>query len=337
MVTMRDVARRAEVSPKTVSRVFNDDPHVLPETRARVEAALQELNYVPNDLARTFRSGRARTVGVAVPSLADPFFATIVAAVDDEARQHDLSSVVTSLGSDAGREAELVEALLRTQVSGLVVAPISADHAYLHRWVTRVPTVFVDRPPIGVGTDYFIEDDHGGARAATLHLLDRGCRRVALLGDHETLPATPDRLAGYRAALAERGIADDPALVALDVTDRTRAEAALARILPAGPDAVFSTNARTSMAMMAAVQRTGLPHVGFGDFPMADVLTPSFTVVDQDPEMLGRLAARRVLERIAEPARRRRRKNVLAVRLVERDSCRLAVPDLGVVGAVGGN
>ena len=81
MTTMRDVAQRAGVSTKTVSRVFNDDPHVLPDTRALVEAAMRELNYVPNALATTFRAGRASVIGVAVPDVVDPFFAAIARAV----------------------------------------------------------------------------------------------------------------------------------------------------------------------------------------------------------------------------------------------------------------
>jgi len=98
MTTMREVAAAAGVSAKTVSRVFNDDPHVTPETRARVEVALRQLNYVPNAVATTFRTGRSPVVGIAVPDIVDPFFAAIAKSVGRLATQHGMSTVVTSLG-----------------------------------------------------------------------------------------------------------------------------------------------------------------------------------------------------------------------------------------------
>ncbi|MET0830580.1 MAG: LacI family DNA-binding transcriptional regulator, partial [Microbacterium sp.] len=97
---MRDVAAAAGVSSKTVSRVLNSDPHVHPSTRARVEAMMRELDYVPNSLATTFRSGRSSVIGVAVPDIVDPFFASIVRAVEHVALARDMSTLVTSLGED---------------------------------------------------------------------------------------------------------------------------------------------------------------------------------------------------------------------------------------------
>ena len=104
MATMRQIAAAAGVSAKTVSRVFNDDPHVLPATRERVESIMRELDYVPNSLATAFRSGRPSVIGVAVPDIVDPFFAEIARAVERAARDHDMSTLVTSLGDDRDRE-----------------------------------------------------------------------------------------------------------------------------------------------------------------------------------------------------------------------------------------
>lgn len=321
MTTMRDVAALSNVSAKTVSRVFNDDPHVLPETRARVEAALRQLNYVPNALARDFRTGRAPAIGIAVPDLVDPFFAAIIQAVDHAAAARDLSTVVTSLGDDPAREATLVESLLRRQLSGLIIAPVSTEHAYLRQWATRVPLVFVDRSPVHLAADSFTEDDHGGAYLATTHLLEHGHRRIAFVGDAFGVTTTANRFAGYRAALADRGIALDNTLLAI-VPDRDTAPAAMVDLFTRGaPSAIFSSNARTSMALVPALKNRHVALVGFGDFPMADVLTPALTVIDQDPTALGALAARRLFDRADRPDKRFRRRTVLPVRLVERESC----------------
>jgi LacI family transcriptional regulator len=148
------------------------------------------------------------------------------------------------------------------------------------------------------------------------------------VGDDASIPTTSGRLAGYRAALGDAGIAPDEALVALGAFDRTSAAAACTALgqLADPPTALFSSNARATMSLVPLIRMGGLPVAGFGDFPMADMLTPAITVVDQDPAALGTLAAQRVLDRAVHPKRRYRRRTVLPVRLVERESCRSPAP-----------
>jgi len=138
MTTMRDVARVAGVSAKTVSRVFNDDPHVTQETRERVRWAMQKLNYVPNLLAKSFRAGADTTVGLAIPDIADPFFAEMTSSIEIDLMGRGMAVVVTSLGHGPDRERYVLEALLRRQLSGLIVACVSADQSYLAPWQERL-------------------------------------------------------------------------------------------------------------------------------------------------------------------------------------------------------
>lgn len=326
MATMRDVAARAGVSAKTVSRVFNDDPHVLPETRERVRAVMRELGYVPNALATTFRAGRASVIGVAVPDIVDPFYAAIARAVDVVARRVGMSTLVTSVGDDAESEREIVESLLRRKLSGLILVPVAADQAYLERWAADTSIVCVDRIPRGVECDILTADDVGGAVLATRHLLERGHRRVAYLGDVADRSTERARLAGWRAARAEVGIADEPDLVVHDVGDRAAASVALTQLdrLANPPTAVFSSNARTTMALAGVPGwgQRGTALVGFGDFPLADVLSPSVTVIDQDPVRLGTRAAERIVQRL-EGVVNADTHEVAEVALVERASCRV--------------
>lgn len=326
MATMRDVAARAGVSAKTVSRVFNDDPHVLPETRALVEQVMRELNYVPNILATTFRSGRSSAIGVAVPDVVDPFFAAIARAVDDVARQRDVATLLTNLGDEPGRERDILESLLSRRLAGLVIAPIGTDHSWLKRWKDSTPVVFVDRAPIGLSADTFADNDEAGGYLATKHLLGHGHRRVAYVGDMIHLSTEINRLAGYRRALAEFRVPADDDLVAVYVNDRETTRDAVARLraLPEPPTAIFSANARSSMLLVHVLTPGELAVVGFGDFPMADLLRPALTVIDQDPAALGRYAVERVFERVDHPKRRLKRTNILDVTLIERDSCKLS-------------
>jgi LacI family transcriptional regulator len=322
MTTMRDVAARARVSAKTVSRVFNDDPHVSPETRTRVTEALRDLGYVPNSLARNFRAGRAPVLGVAVPDLADPFFAVIAKAVEDVAARSDMAVLVTSLGYDARRESGALESLLGRSLSGLVVAPTGQDHRYLAPWAARLPVVFVDRPPQGLDVDAFTGDDHEGARIATQHLLAHGHRAIAFIGDSPRMSTTAHRLAGYRSALADAGLPPSHDLLAF-AADSASAEEVVGRLARADtpPTALVIADARTTMTLVPALAGRAWAVIGFGDFPMAHMLSPALTVVDQDPASLGRRAAERVVARLGAPERRFRRHTVTPVRLVERRSC----------------
>ena len=328
MTTMRDVARVAGVSAKTVSRVFNDDPHVSEETRERVRWAMQKLNYVPNLLARSFRAGADAAVGLAVPDIADPFFAAMTSSIEVDLVGRGMAVVVTSLGEGADRaetERSALEALLRRQISGLIVACVSADQSYLAPWQERTPMVFVDRAPKGLSGVYVIEDDLGGAHEAVTHLASYGHRRVAFLGVSTPVTTIRRRLKGYRSAVAENGLLDRPDLVCMPAESAEESAAALVKRLetPNPPTAVFSSHVLCTMALVLALQRAGradIAVVGFGDIPMAAAVSPAVTVVDQDPAGLGRIAVERLLQHIEDPGAPLRRRTVLPVHLIPRGS-----------------
>src|SRR4051794_10142877 len=242
--TMREVAAVAGVSAKTVSRVLRNDRYVSDEVRLRVERAVAELQYVPNALARTFRSGSDNAIGVAVPDISDPFFAALTHAVETVARARGTAVIVTSLGDHDAGERPGLEALLGRRLAGLIATPISQDQSYLNRWLARTPVVFVDRPPRGIKADSVIEDDVGGAREATAHLLGHGHRRVAFIGDSLEIATTARRLKGYQEALMEAALLPEPGLVALEAdTGRSSGELTI-QLLESDdpPTAIFSSN-----------------------------------------------------------------------------------------------
>jgi LacI family transcriptional regulator len=299
---------------------------VSDQVRARVLKAVEELGYVPNALAKTFRSGQDTAIGIAVP-VVDTFFGQVIQAVEEIARARGVAVLVTCLGDDAEHERPAVEALLSRQLVGLLVAPVAADQSYLNPWRGRTTMMFIDRQPRKFTTDSVVEDDFGGAKLATSHLIRHGHRRIAFAGDAPTVLTTARRLKGYQAALLEAGIEADPTLVTwhADVTPVT------SRLLESGdpPTAVFSSNPRCSLHIVSqlhAVGRTDVAMISFGDFPMADTLTPPITVIDQDPVGMGTFAANRLFQRVDDPSKRVRRHTVLDVHLVTRGSCRLALP-----------
>jgi LacI family transcriptional regulator len=324
--TMREVAALAGVSAKTVSRVLRNDRYVSEEVRLRVEHAVAELQYVPNVLARTFRSGSDNAIGVAVPDISDPFFAALTQAVETTARARGSAVIVTSLGRDEAGERDGVEALLGRRLAGLIATPISHDQSYLEPWLSRTAVVFVDRAPRGIKADSVIEDDVAGAREATAHLLAHGHRRVAFIGDDPRIATTARRLKGYRDALAQAGLGAEPGLVALEADTGFTSGELTVKLLASSepPTAMFSSNARCSLGIVPALQsldRTDVGLISFGDFPLAGSLRPPLTVVDQDPAKVGHVAATRLFERLDRPERRLKRQIVLPVTLVLRGSC----------------
>lgn len=338
MSTMQDVATRAGVSAKTVSRVFNADPHVRPETRERVERAMRELGYVPNVLARTFRHGRSQTVGVAVPDVGDPFFGAIVRAVEKVCAPAGVTTLVASIGDDPKRERDVIEALLKAQLMGLILAPVAEDQSWLEPWLEHTPIEFVDRPTGGVRAEELREDDVDGARMAVSHLVERGHRRIAFLADRLHVPSTERRRTGWELGLREAGLVSDenevaphaahgagsPAgsLVSYDAVSPEAAAAEIERLaaLPSPPTAFVMANARVTMDAFPVLRDRGMAMVGIGDFPMAHALTPAVTVMAQDPARLGRLAAERALERFENPSEPLREHAPIPMRLVPRAS-----------------
>jgi len=322
MVTMRDVAQRAGVSAKTVSRVINNDRYVSDDVRERVERAIDELRYVPNMLAVSFRTGRDAAIGVAVPGVADPFFASIIDAVEREASKRDVAVIVTSVGWEPSHERRSLEAVLKRQVAGMIICPVGRDMSYLRPWQERTPLVFVDREPGRLTADAVVQDDLGGGFDATRHLISHGHRSIAFFGD-DTFTGML-RLKGWQQALDEAGLPHDHIFIGEhDVPTLT---AALQRVLtaPDPPSAVFSSNARFTIALVSALQglrRRDIALVGFGDFPTAASLKPAITVIHQDGDAMGRFAANRLFARWDQPRRRMRRRTVLPVSLVTRTSC----------------
>ena len=322
MATMREVAHHAGVSAKTVSRVINNDRYVSADVRERVERAIDELRYVPNMLAVSFRAGREAAIGIAMPGVADPFFASIIDAVEREASKRDVAMILTSVGWEPSHEQRSLEAVLKRQVAGMIICPVGHDMSYLRPWQERTPLVFVDREPGRLTADVVVQDDLGGGRDATRHLISHGHRSIAFFGD-DTFTGSL-RLKGWQQALDEAGLPHDH--IHIGPHDVATLTATLKWVLdaPDPPSAIFSSNARFTIAMISALQavrRKDIGLVGFGDFPTAAALKPAITVIDQDGDAMGRFAADRLFARLDDPNRRLRRRTVLPVSLVTRTSC----------------
>ncbi|MCD0483795.1 LacI family DNA-binding transcriptional regulator [Streptacidiphilus sp. ASG 303] len=301
---MKDVAARAGVALKTVSRVVNGEPGVTADTAERVQDAITALGFRRNDSARILRKGRTASVGLVLEDIADPFSSALSRAVEEVARLHGSLLFTGSSDEDPAREEELALAFCARRVDGLVVVPAAgADHRYLAPEVhAGIAAVFVDRPPAGLEADTVLTANAAGARAGTAHLIRQGHRRIAFLGDSPGIHTAEERLRGYREAMAEAGLPVDPSWVSMGPTGPDRVGAALAAALagPAPATALLTGNNRATLAAVRRLRALDRPValVGFDDLEFADLLSPGLTVVAQDPAGLGRAAARLLFSRL---------------------------------------
>ncbi len=330
MTTITDVARRAGVSPVTVSRVMNGAPNVNPATRAKVEQAIAELGYLPSTVARSLRSKRTRSLALLLPDITNTFWTTVARGVEDTAQTLGYTVFVCNTDEDCQKQQRYLELAVSQRVDGVLIAPCQRDAAALRLLRERgVPTVVIDRRIEGWDVDTVHGDSVGGARALVQHLIALGHRRIAVISGPATTSTAEDRVAGYRQAFAEAGLPVDDSLIRRGAF-RACAGEELARSLlaeAAGLTAVFAANNAIALGAIDAVTATGrrIPQdiavVAFDDFVDASHLFPFLTVAVQPAYELGCEAARLLLERLAGTSSAPPQHIVLPCRLVVRHSC----------------
>lgn len=308
--TMRQVADLAGVGTKTVSRVVNLEPNVSAATAERVWTAVRALDYHLDLQAGSLRraGGRTSTVGLLVGSVDNPFSGAVHRAVEDVCAPHGVAVFASSIDDDPVREALAVEAFLRRRVDGLILTTAAAELGYLPSLVARrVPVVFVDRQPPGVHADVVSSDNVAAAETAVGHLLRHGHRRIAMLSDRTAIPTAAERQQGFRAALERAGVPCAQAPIVSGLHDEAAAERAMTDLLRSDdpPTAVFSAQNLITLGALHALHAAGAQRrialVGIDDLPLADLVDPGVTVVAQDPQRIGRLAAERLFRRLDEP------------------------------------
>lgn len=308
--SVKDVAARAGVSLGTVSNVLNRPDAVRPETRARVEAAIQELGFVRNASARQLRQGVSHTIAYVVLDAGNPFFTDVARGVEDEAREHDLAVYLCNSAEDPARERAYLDQLLQQRVRGVCITPAGGSHDQLHHLVQAgIPVVLVDRraadePFCSVGVD----DVTGGSLAAT-HLLERGHDRVAFVGPRAVLQSA-DRLDGARKAFSAVGKSDED-LVVLETDSMTVGEGRVAgqRLLGLSrrrrPTSVFCANDLLALGLLQQLMQTGvsvpddIAIVGYDDIEFAAAAAVPLTSVMQPRLRLGRTAAQLLVDESA--------------------------------------
>jgi LacI family transcriptional regulator len=327
MTTMYDVARLAGVSPATVSRHLRGQPVRDAE---RVQRAIDELGYFPNAVARTLKSGVTQTVGIVVPDVTNPFFASLVKGAESIAREQGYTLLLCNTDESSEREEALLADLIR-RVDGVILAPATEqDETPLHVRQAGVPVVFVDRSLVhGDQFDSVLVDNQGGARQAARHLVSLGHQRIAMIsGPLNTTPGR-GRYEGFLAELTEHSIElPDEYLRAGDFRESSGHQETLRLLaLPEPPTAIFTANNLMTIGALKALHdmRVRLPEqmslIGFDDLELAPLLSPPVTVIDRPTVEQGVLAMRLLISKMREDSPGTPRHIELETRLCVRESC----------------
>lgn len=307
MTTMGDVARLAGVSPSTVSHVLNGTRNVNTATRLRVEAAIEEIGYRRNGVARSLAAGRTHTVGLSISALTNPYFGSLVHAVERALSDAGYVLIVGDSHDDVVSEQRVTGSLLDRQVDGMIVAPAAGSERVTLPEITRTgtPLVLIDRG-VDAGCDQVGPENFDSAKSLTEHLLDLGHRRIAVVRGLAGISSTIERFDGYCAALAERGITVDPALV-LDGDSNTEvAEREVHSLMSRKdrPRALVSLNNAMTIGTLKALRGLGLSipsdvaFVCYDDFEWSDLFEPRLTAAAQDVETIGATAVELLLGRM---------------------------------------
>lgn len=310
---MNDVAELAGVSTMTVSNVINDRVKVSPEARERVLAAIRESGYQINAAARSLRSGRSGVIGLAVPQVANAYFGMFAALVIEEAQRHGYHVAVEQTGAVAVGEAAAVAQSRRLQLDGLILSLADAEADALPLTDQSPPIVVLGEQDPAGRFDHVTVANETGTAAATAHLLDQGCERVAVVtgGNLDRLTMITRRYNGYRTALEERGIRPDPRLrFIVDALSREGARSTGRRIADSGlgVDGVVALNDMVAMGVIRGLHDRGVsvPRdvrvIGFDDLPEAEVYIPSLSTVAPDHRWKAAKAVELILSRIEDPA-----------------------------------
>lgn len=332
MATIQDVAKAAGVSPMTVSNVLNDHPHVKSSTRAKVVKAMEELDYRVNHAARNLRSGRTFTIGLAVAEFDRPYWGQFAARVIEEAAAHNLRVLVEQTGRSKENEISALALSRNRMYDGLILSTVGLSASDANMLRVDYPIVILGERIFSGPVDHVAMANVEGAEAATAHLIEHGCRRIAaVMGP---MGADPDasslRFAGYQQALAAAGIENDPALhITINEWTLKGGHEAVSRLVGSGTqfDGLFCATDTVALGALRALHEAKLrvPEdvkvIGFDNLTEGQYSTPTLSTVDPDSAEMARMAVKLLVQRISGGSSKREPTEfVSSVRIVERES-----------------
>jgi LacI family transcriptional regulator len=326
LATIKDVAKLANVSTATVSRVMNNNGYVNVQTRDRVNKAIKELNYLPNDVARSLFKGRSKMIALFVPDIMNPFFPELARAIEDVTRKHEYTFVLCNTDDDVEREMAYFNALQQKSIDGIIMVSSTITASQIEK--SEVPIILLDRivnpelPSVTV-------NNRLGARQAVSYLKSIGCKYIAHISGPEDVSNTGKRRQGY---LDEVQGEDwfKPSYIQPGEYNLEKAMQVAKKLLQENPeiDGIFVANDLMAVGVLKAAEALGisvpldLSVIAFDGIALGETTTPSLTTMAQPIYELGARAAEMLIEKINHPEQELL-KEEFEVKLIERESTRV--------------
>lgn len=311
--TISDVAREANVSKATVSRVLNNAPNVAADLRKRVMDAIQKLEYQPSRAARVLKKNLQDVIGFLIPSITDTIFGAILQSAQDLAYENKIGILAYSTADDIKRQQMYLENLQSEQVAGIILVPAPGTDPDILSSVQEqgIPIVLLDRKLEKFDGDCIVSDNVQGAYSAVNHLIENGYTRIATIAGSQNISSGVERLNGYRLALAQANLSVNPDWIKYGNFNEKDSYAALESLVKQDnmPDALFVANDAMTVGVLQAMRDldvdipNDLAIIGFDELPLANLLQPSLTTIEQDAESLGQEVLRLLFDRIQQPER----------------------------------
>ncbi|MEO7444789.1 MAG: LacI family DNA-binding transcriptional regulator [Ferruginibacter sp.] len=306
--TIKDIARQLNISVSTVSRAIRNASDVNPETKKAVMSLVEELNYLPNQLALSLRNKQTHTIGVIVPNL-DYVLSMMVRGIDEVALEAGYTVMICQSNESFGREILNTRRLLESLVDGFIISVSSETKTFEHFkniQEKNIPMVVFDRVSPELKAPGVRIDNEEGGYLATEHLIEQGYRRIAILAGPDNLDISNRRMDGYLKALKKHKIKVDRSLIINCDFNQDYAFFATEELLVMKnrPDAIFTISDRMAIGAMLAIKKKGLrmPEdiglVGFNNEPIVSLVSPAISSVEQPSFELGKVAAKLFIERM---------------------------------------
>lgn len=331
-ITIKDIAKVLGLTPSAVSKALNDHPRISDKTKNAVRNTAKELNYQPNYLASALRKGKSNLVGVMIPKNNSSFFSSVVENIEDVLNKKGYNIIITQSNESYEKECSNINALLQTQVDGVIASIANAttnlDH-YTKIKDKGIPLIMFDRGEDDLGVDYVGIDDYNCSLKIIEHLVKQGCRRIAHIGGFEHTRIFRNRMRGYKDGLKKYGLPFDEKLLVtshLKLEDGRRIMKEFLQ-LDEKPDAIYAAGDYSALGALQVLQENniGVPDeialVGFSNEPFTSLVNPSITTINQNSDEIGTIAAQTFLQRIQNPLKDGKWiKNIIDAQLIVRNS-----------------
>ena len=303
---MKDIARLTGLGLATISSYFNGG-NVREKNRVKIEKAIEELHYEVNEVARGLKTNATKTIGVVIPELNNIFCAEIITGMEDILRSHGYATIVCDCRTDKKLEQEAVEFLIRRRVDGIINMPVDETGAHLKKFQkTGKPIVLIDRKIQGILCDSVLVDNKKAAEDAMQLFIEKGHKKIGIIGGPEGIFTAEERLEGYYTALKKAGIPIKNSLVYRGDYTIQGGVRGLEELVRENPDmtAVFVTNYEMTMGAMIGVNELGiqipeqLSIIGFDNLQFARACRPKLTIVSQPTDRIAKEIARIILEHL---------------------------------------